>query len=239
MSAKLRSVPIVECAACICSLAVDARNIHRAFAETQCHILRISDSLKPSELSSAWCTYTEGDIDEDETDDMIEELSVLLKTDPAPGTAIANKASRRAWGRAISALAMLQQPEDTKNVPSSVARASSQGCGDIAGIISAAQNMWAGPYAPANGQNTATSDLRTVPPPANPATPSNKTLVGLIKGVLAGLTAQVPKFNAFSEVAKHEKRTALQNMHTCVAVSATLWKQLAVVLTDGYARLQK
>ncbi len=63
--------------------------------------------------------------------------------------------------------------------------------------------MWAGPYAPANGQSTATSDLRTVPPPANPATTGDKTLVGLIKGVLAGLTAQVPKFNAFSEVAKH------------------------------------
>ncbi|KAL1948618.1 hypothetical protein VTO73DRAFT_10424 [Trametes versicolor] len=339
MSTKLGSVPIVECAAGIRSLATDAHNTHRAFAEVQRHILRTSDPLKPSDLPSAWRTYTEayvtivrssdaaatklasninmylslqGDLEEDDTEDMIEELSALVKdlpavptnmstscaelrnrvetcllgltnstlptnvdgscsitastskvrseTGPTPGTANANEASRRVWGRAFGALAAFQQPEDTKSVLNRVARAPSQGWGDIAGVVSAAQNMWAGPYATTNGQSTTASDSRTVPPPAKPATGADETLVGLIKSVLENLATQVPKFNAFSEVSKHlenelnayksafqavktyptaEKRTALQNMHTRVAASARLWNQLAVVLTDGYARVQK
>lgn len=59
MSAKLGSVPIVECAASIRSLATDAHNTHRNLAEIQRHILRTSDPLRPSDLSSAWRTYTE------------------------------------------------------------------------------------------------------------------------------------------------------------------------------------
>lgn len=59
MSAKLGSVPIVDCATAIRSLATDARNTRRAFDETQRHILRLSDDAKPARLVSDWRTYTE------------------------------------------------------------------------------------------------------------------------------------------------------------------------------------
>lgn len=135
-------------------------------------------------------------------------MLMARQTGPTPGTANANEASRKVWGRAFGALAAFQQPEDTKSVLNRVARAPSQGCGDIAGVVSAARNMWAGPYATTNGQSTTASDLRTVPPPAKPATGGDETLVGLIKGVLENLATQVPKFNAFSEVSKHVRTSS-------------------------------
>ncbi|KAL1940896.1 hypothetical protein VTO73DRAFT_7937 [Trametes versicolor] len=106
MSLKTASVPIVDCATTIYGLASDVRNTHKAFDETHRQILRIPDQLKPPRLSSEWHIFSEqynniihssdsaatgvasninvylslqGEIGEEDTDDMIEELSALIK----------------------------------------------------------------------------------------------------------------------------------------------------------------
>ncbi|EIW58140.1 uncharacterized protein TRAVEDRAFT_47318 [Trametes versicolor FP-101664 SS1] len=106
MSLKTASVPIVDCATTIYGLASDVRNTHKAFDETHRQILRIPDQLKPPRLSSEWHIFSEqynniihssdsaatgvasninvylslqGEIGEEDTDDMIEELAALIK----------------------------------------------------------------------------------------------------------------------------------------------------------------
>lgn len=53
------SIPIIDCATTIHGLAGDTRNVHKAFDETQRHILRMPDHLRPAKLVLEWRKLSE------------------------------------------------------------------------------------------------------------------------------------------------------------------------------------
>ncbi|KAI0628077.1 hypothetical protein C8Q77DRAFT_1068621 [Trametes polyzona] len=152
MSSKPANIPIVNCATTINSLAADARTLHNGFDNIQRQLLRLSDSEKPPRLTQDWRVHTEdyrailhssdtyatnltsiiniylalqGDITEEDTDDMIEELSTLRKDleKPPPDMSKSCMELKRRIGECLSgtasAVSTITGIEISSNVPSS------------------------------------------------------------------------------------------------------------------------
>ncbi|EIW54651.1 uncharacterized protein TRAVEDRAFT_22579 [Trametes versicolor FP-101664 SS1] len=257
---KLASVPIIECATTIHKLAGDARSLHKALDETQRRILRVPAPLMPSELVLEWRKVSEaygailhasdvcatnlaatmnthislqGEIVDEDAEDMIEELSALqkdVKTAPTHmSTSCADlKRHVEAFLRSVNSTAPSRAPGAASSTAASAStssfphsgsvhsgRAHDETSGAPLGPVytndvssrawSRVNNALAALWQLDEHKNGSQSvpGARSAAAPETPSRAVDEALVGAIKGIIAGLDQQIQQFKAFTDVAKH------------------------------------